>query len=119
MASTKTNTVIKTSASVTAGATVNSTMFTATTDYGSICVVQITNGATAPTTSTIANLQFSPDAGTTYVTVRTFTAGLTNSGVYGYTWAIDAGVRYYRVQFIGGATTATTCYAFVDSLTTI
>lgn len=119
MASTKTNTTIFTSASVSAAATSNGTMFTATTDYGSTVVWRITNGGTAPTTATVCNLQFSNDAGTTYVTVRVGTGTTTNSAVTSGYWDIPPGVRYYRVQFVGGATTATTCFAYCDSLTTI
>lgn len=119
MASSKTNTVIQSSSSNAAGATKNSTMFTATTDYGSTVVISITNGATAPTLPATANLQTSPDGGTTYYTIRTFTAGLGNSTAYTFSWDVSPGIRYYRIQFTGNTSQAVTCYAYVDSLTSI
>lgn len=119
MPSTKTNTVIQSSSANAAGATKNSTMFTSTVDYGSTVVISMTNGATAPTLPCTANLQTSPDAGTTYYTIRTFTAGLATSTAYTFSWDVSPGIRYYRIQFTGNTGQSVTVYSYVDSLVSI
>ncbi len=122
MALSKTVTAPQASASNAGGATTNSSSITV--GYGVSIIAQITNGATGPTIACSANLQVTTDAGTTWITKDSRTAGTTNNGVYAFVFDIGvagAGGDWttVRIQFTGNTAQTVTIQADASSTTSL
>ncbi len=122
MALSRTAQTVQASASNTAGSTTNSSAFAV--GYGVSGVAMITNGATGPTIGCTFNLQGSSDGGSTFFTISSQLAGVTNAGVYLFPFSIGVGGAngdwgHYRAQFTGNTAQTVTVQCDAESTTAL
>lgn len=115
MASSKTVTTPLAATANTSGSTTNSSTIDNSVGYGGIAYGAMTNGGTAPTTVATANLQETPDNGSTWVTIDTCSANWAASTSTPFRFTFDLGDYKMRVQFTGntGQSVTCSCYAVV------
>ncbi len=105
MASTKGVTVLDNNVTLTAGAgNHTSGLATATTDYGGVILIKITNGATGPTVPAQAQIQVSADNSNFYNFGGAFISDSVNSSVNSFIANIPPGIQY--IQVVSGSNTA-------------
>lgn len=117
MPSTHSATTIQASVANTAGSTTTSTSITNTTGYGGIIFGSMTNGGTAPTLPCVAYLQGSNDNSTNWTSVQQAVGNLTASGITPFSFIVDSGYSYYRVQFVGNTAQSVTVIALSSQIT--
>ncbi len=106
MAASKSNTVLQTSGTLTAGTPITSSVVTLTTYDFATFVALVTNGATGPTLPAIVTIQISMD-NTTFWNAYVFTAGITASTTYTFVQDLPPGIQYMKVNF--ASNTAQNC----------
>lgn len=113
MALTKTTQSPQASASNAAAATTTSSAFAIS--YGVSGVAKVTNGGAGPTIGCDFVIEVSNDGGTTWFEWSRQTAGVTNSAVYLFPFALGIGTGgdfgHYRAKFTGNTAQAVTVQA--------
>jgi hypothetical protein len=115
---THTYTVLQAPTAVLSGGSLISSAANLTANYGGVVTVQITNGATGPTSPCVATLQVSGD-NTNFYPIYSGTADPTNSATTTFFWDLPPGVMYVRVQFTGNTAQPVTASAQIQILATI
>lgn len=118
MASTKTSKTLLTSQSLAAATAVNTTEWNASTAYGGIATVKLTNGATAPTTVPVVKFYIGESTGTKRLFYQA-SGDTVNASVNDIVCVIPIGAMYINITITNGATNAITVEAFGQELTTI
>ncbi len=122
MALTRSAQTVQASASNAAAATTNSSAFAI--GYGVSGIATITNGGTGPTIGCTFNLQVSNDGGSTWFTIASQTAGVTNGAVYTFPFTLGVGGAggdwgHYRSQFTGNTAQTVTVQCDAESTTAL
>ena len=94
-----TNVTAENCAASAANNTVVSATLNLTAQDAAIITVQITNGATPPTTSTVVQVMHSCDGGTTWQLIDSGTAGLVASQIYSFRWSYGPEVGMIALWF--------------------
>lgn len=118
MAATKTSKTLLTGQSLAAAASVNATEWPASTAYGGLAAVKLTNGASAPTTAPTVTFYVGEATGTKRK-YYTASGDTTASSVNDIICEIPASAIFVNITITNGATNAITVEAYGQELTTI
>lgn len=118
MAATHTSKTLYASASLAASTSVNATEWNASTAYGGLAAVKLTNGATAPTTAPTVKFYVGESTGTKRL-FYTSSGDTTNSSVTDHICEMPLGTMFINITVTNGATNAITVEAYGQELTTI
>ncbi len=118
MAAVKTARTLRSSTSVSAGASDTSGVHDCSTTYGSVVTVKITNGATGPTLPCVARFEVSHD-NSAWKTMYATQASTAANAVHEYSQMLPAPVMFARVVCGGHTDQAVTVESFAHELTTI
>ena len=118
MAATKTAKTLLTSQSLAAATPVSATEWNASTAYGGLVGVKLTNGSTAPTTAPIVTFYVGEATG---VKRKLYSASgdIVNSSVTDLVCEIPLGALFVNVTILNGAGQAITVEVYGQELTTI
>jgi len=118
MAATKTSKTLLTSQSLAAATSVNVTEWNASTAYGGLCCVKLTNGGTAPIMAPIVKFYVGESTGTKRL-MYTQSGGTVNSSVTDCFFDVPAGAMFVNATSTNGATNSITVESYGQELTTI
>lgn len=118
MAATKTAKTLLTSQSLTAAGSVNATEWNASTAYGGLAAVKLTNGASPPTTAPTVTFYVGESTGTKRK-LYTAAGDTTANSVNDIVCEIPPSTMFVNITIINGATNAITVEAYGQELTTI
>lgn len=118
MAATKTSRTLLTSQSLSAAASVNATELNLSTAYGALLNVQLTNGASAPTTVPVVKI-YTGDATGVKRLFYQVSGDTTASSVNNFPCEIPPSAMFVNVTVTNGATNAITVEAYAQELTSI
>ena len=118
MAATKTAKTLLTSQALAAATAVNATEWNASTAYGGLAAVKLTNGATAPTTAPVVNFYVGETTGTMRL-LYSASGDTVNSSVNDIVCEIPMGAMFINITITNGATNGITVEAYGQELTGI
>ena len=116
--STKTAKTLLSSQALAAAATVSGTEWNASTAYGGLAAVKLTNGASAPTTAPVVSFYVGESTGTKRLFYQA-QGTTTNSLATDIVCEIPPGAMFINITITNGATNAITVEAYGQELTTI
>ena len=118
MAATKTAKTLLTSQSLAAATTVAATEWNASTAYGGVAAVKLTNSATPPTTAPVVTFYVGEATGVKRK-LYSGTGDILASSVNDIVCEIPMGAMFVNVSITNGTTNAITVEAYAEELTTI
>lgn len=118
MAATKTSKTLKTSASLAAATLVSVTEWNASTAYGGLLAIRLTNGSSAPTTAPVVKV-YVGDATTVKRLFYTQSGDTVNSSVTDIVVRIPNSAMFINADITNGATNAITVEAYGQELTQV
>jgi hypothetical protein len=118
MAATKTAKTLLTSQALAAATPINAAEWNASTSYGGVIAIKITNGAAAPTTAPVVTFFIGEATGVKrkYYSVAGDTV---NSSVNDFICEVPQGAMFVNATITNGATNAITVEAFAQELTLV